>query len=906
MDLRVGILVAVAATMPSDAAAQSGARHAPRIAAQETAQQPPSDTAEKSDKPVTPPATAAAPAPAPSPAQPPAPSPQPAPAPTPPQGPAQAQPPSRHALPPVEIIQTKRQNKHLVKRKQKTSGDGRRVAGRAAPRRTSVQVIRTFDTAGGEAPAEGAPANEATEATVKMSPVAGSEVPVWKVPGSVDKVNAEEISRDPSPVITDVMRQRIPGVILNDVQGNEFQTNLQFRGFEASPVNGTPQGLAVYQNGVRINEVFGDTVNWDLIPTTAISDITLVSNNPVFGLNALGGAVSVTMKDGFNYHGTEADVRAGSYGRIQGTAQTGAQEGNLAGYAALEGVNDSGWRRYSPSQVRRMYADVGVMDGEAELHFTFTGADNRFGVVGPTPTQMLAQNYASVFTSPQTTHNQLAMTSISGTAPVTDTLKLSGVGYFRGFRQKHTDGNFSDVQPCADDASILCLGEHGDPLTTLNGQVPSSIFDGWSIGSLDRTGVRADGLGGSVQAVEKSRLFDHGNQFLIGASVDHGDVRSTAASELGSVDPSTLIVLGFGLFPTGPEGIAPVALNTTTTYYGAYVTDTFDVTSDFAVTAGGRYNDARIAMRDQLGVDLNGDHTYQRFNPMVGATFKLAHFASLYGGYSEANRAPTPAELSCADPERPCLLEGFLVADPELKQIVSHTAEIGLRGGGTPWFAPGKLNWSAGLFQTENTDDIIAVASPIQQGRGYFRNAGETLRQGVQASLTYKGQGFSAYANYAYVDATFQTPLELSSPYNPFAMPCVGAEPDDAPACIFVRPGDSIPSVPPHQFKTGFDVWLTDAWKFGADAVAVSGQHLMGDESNWNPKLPAYAFVNLHTSYDVDKNVQLYGYVNNVFDSKFYTFGTFYETQPDLGLTNPRMYTPGQPLAVYGGIKLKF
>ena len=127
-----------------------------------------------------------------------------------------------------------------------------------------------------------------------------------------------------------------------------FSVDVQYRGFTASPVEGTPQGLAVYQNGVRINEVFGDTVNWDLIPSNAISGITVVSGNPLYGLNALGGALNISMKDGFSYQGVESDTRAGSWGRFQEAIQAGKQVGNFAAYVAIEGIHDSGWREFRP------------------------------------------------------------------------------------------------------------------------------------------------------------------------------------------------------------------------------------------------------------------------------------------------------------------------------------------------------------------------------------------------------------------------------------------------------------------------------------------------------------------------------------------------------------------------------
>jgi hypothetical protein len=101
-----------------------------------------------------------------------------------------------------------------------------------------------------------------------------------------------------------------PGVSTSDQQGNSFQTDIRYRGFAASPVPGQPQGIAVYLNGVRINEAFGDTVNFDFIPTNAIDRADIQSNNPVFGLNALGGALNLQMKNGFTFQGFEAKSRA--------------------------------------------------------------------------------------------------------------------------------------------------------------------------------------------------------------------------------------------------------------------------------------------------------------------------------------------------------------------------------------------------------------------------------------------------------------------------------------------------------------------------------------------------------------------------------------------------------------------
>jgi len=223
------------------------------------------------------------------------------------------------------------------------------------------------------------------DGTVNMSPISGSDLPIEKVPLAVGRANAGDITRTREVPIQNLLQATVPGVVISDTQGNIFQTSVQFRGYEASPVNGIPQGLAVYQNGVRINEAFGDVVNWDFIPDNAIDSITMLGANPIYGLNAIGGAVGITMRDGFNFQGAEFDTRFGSYGRIQGSAAAGMQSGNWAVFGALEGIRDDGWRDFSESEIKRGYADLGFRNSTSEFHVNFTAADNFVGVTAAAP-----------------------------------------------------------------------------------------------------------------------------------------------------------------------------------------------------------------------------------------------------------------------------------------------------------------------------------------------------------------------------------------------------------------------------------------------------------------------------------------------------------------------------------------
>ncbi len=718
-----------------------------------------------------------------------------------------------------------------------------------------------------------------------------------KVPANTQVLTAADLDHARSPDLLQSLVRSLPGVSVSDQTGNPFQRDLQYRGFTASPVIGTPQGLAVYQNGVRVNEVFGDTVNWDFIPDVAVHRLSLVPNNPVYGLNAIGGAISVEMKNGFTYQGKEAEVMGGSYGRIQGAAQAGFQDGNIAGYVMADAIKDDGWRQFaSSSRLKRMYVDLGARNDQSEFHLSFAGADNTLsGTVG-TPLEMLQRQWSSVFTWPQTTHNQLALLTANGSYSPTDTLTLSGNAYFRGYWQHHLDGNNTDAQPC-DQTKVPQLLCFGDDTTPLNGADSLVIPTSATLGQLDHTQTNAASYGGSVQATNTAKILDHPNNIVVGISIDRGHVQFNAASELGTIDQN-LFVNGTGVI-INQDQLAPVSLASNTTYTGIYATDTFEITPRLALTAGGRFNIAQITLDDQLRGTLSSDNRFQRFNPVVGATFKLLPNMTVYGGYSEANRAPTPLELGCSDPSRPCLIDNFLVSDPPLKQVVSHTVEAGLRGNFAPGPVNGQVRWNLGVFRTENTDDIINVAVSGTLGQGYFLNAAKTRRQGVEAGIAYNSNPWNVYANYTFVDATFQTSMTLPSPNNPASQ----GNP------IFVTPGDHIPSIPQHRFKAGIEYTVADAWKIGIDVNAVGSQFVVGDQANQNPKVPPYAVVNLHGSYQVNKNVEVFAIVQNLFNQHYYTTGTFFDPKsvpPSLGLSDPRMFVPGMPLAAYAGLRARF
>ncbi len=723
----------------------------------------------------------------------------------------------------------------------------------------------------------------------------------YAVPAATYTITGKELQNTRAFDLTGNLVRQAPGVIVNDVAGGPFLPEVDFRGFVASPIAGTPQGLAVYQNGVRINEAWGDNVFWDMIPSVAIDRFTVVTGNPLFGLNAIGGAVTLDMKNGFTWQGFELDGRFGSRGRRQATMQHGLISGPFATYVAMEALGDDGYRQFSGAHIKRFYGDVGYRGDSGEIHATATLAHNKFGVSGPAPVDLTNIDESAVFTTPQTIKNTLSMFGLNGVFQATPTWKLLGDMHYRAFDQARVDGNTTEFEcEAGEDFCETDIGDTGIP-NFFNGQVP--------LGAIDRTWTRSRTIGGTVQATNDDHYFGFHNKITFGVSYDHGWTAFSANEELGIILPN-LQVGGFGyVVEEQASGISSVSVRAANDYLGVYALDSLDLTDQLTVTAGARFNRAGIALYDLRGTTLNGNGIFTRINPVAGLTYKILPNLSAYASYSEGNRAPTPLELGCADPNRPCLIDNFLVADPPLQQVVSHTVETGLRGdlhipALLPAYAdvlPGRLNWSAGLFRTHNFNDILSVPSTIN-GRGYFTNAGTTLRQGVEASLRYADERLNAYLNYTLTDATFRSMIVLGSPDNPLTQ-IFGTG-----GSILVTPGANLTSVPRHRFKAGADFAVNPLWKVGADIVYSSGPWIRGDEINYAGTLSPYAIVNLRTSYQLGPNIQFYGLLENVTNTRSRSFGTFFDTNDIsfLAFNNPRMVSLGPPLGIYGGVKITY
>jgi len=752
---------------------------------------------------------------------------------------------------------------------------------------------------------------------IGTTPVPGTSIDIDKIPGNVQSLSASDLSRDGSPSLTGALNANLSSVSVNDDLDDPFQPDILYRGFEASPVLGTPQGLAVYQNGVRINEAFGNTVNWDLFPDVAIDHVQLLSASPLYGLNALGGAVSVTMKDGFTYRGGDVELSGGSYGQRALVAQFGTNSGPFGFYVAGRALDWDGWREFSSDRMRTLYTALSYHTDAVQLDLSYTRAQNQLNGQGSAPVQELAVSRSLVFTGPQANLNDLNFFALNGTVRFNDSWSLQGVLYYRDFSQSVSNGNTTNYAACTTSPGILCQPDGVTPLTNAAGQTLPDISNGGTtaIGENDFESIHAWGRGATLQVTNADRLLGLENQFSVGVAIDYASTSFYTGAQIGVINPQ-LQVLPSNLFVYTPENSdaaiangdpVPVSVDSVNKNLGAYFTDTLNLTPDLAVTGSGRYNVAHINLTDQLGTNLSGYNRFVHFNPSLGATYRLSPRVTLYGGWSTNTRTPTASEIECSNPLTPCLLPTNLAGDPpNLRQVISHTLEIGLRGKvGDISGRDSQVSWNLSAFRALLHDDIYGIATSVSQG--FFQNIGDTQRQGFEAGINIRGSRFSAYANYSFVQATFRSPLVVPSPSNPN---------QDSLGDIQVLPGDRLPGIPEHRIKLGGDYQVLPTWTVGATANLVSNFYYVGDESNQLAPIPGYVVVSLHSSFRPVAHVELFASVNNLFNRKYSTWGILSDPTgvgapgiPSNGVTNGpgvdnRFLSPAAPLEVFGGFRI--
>jgi outer membrane receptor protein involved in Fe transport len=769
------------------------------------------------------------------------------------------------------------------------------------------------------------PSNPATAQELQQvivignAPLPGLGLPMNQIPANVQTADSKDMQRQQTLGLVDYLNNNFSGVNVSESADNPLQLDINYHGFTASPLLGTPEGLSVYVDGVRVNESFGDTVNWDLLPESAISTVTLISgSNPVFGLNTLGGALSVQTKSGHDNPGTELQGYGGSFGRRSFQGETGGEVGPFDYFVTGNFFDETGWRDGSSSRVWQGFGKVGWQNDKTDIDLSYTYADTTLYGDGATPLSMLYFRREQTYT-PDFTRNLLNFVNLTGTQFLTEHLLLSGNAYYRNLITGTRNGNISDNY--LDDAyagpSIDCSAA-----ATTTAEL---AFCAPGQNATSRLVQRTAGFG--VQLTDSQDVFGWKNQAILGADYDDSQDTYAQTFQYGMLAPNHLLI--YEVNPFNNETV--ISLSGSNKIFGLYLTDTLSPSQLLHFTASFRYNNSTETLSGytvdtdvgdvgdgfNTAAPLVGDHSFNRINPALGFTVTPSDSTTYYADYNEASRAPSVIELGCANPAEPCGLPNDFASDPGLKQVVARTVEVGLRGNR----ADQRLNWSADVFHTLNSNDIQFVATSTNAG--YFDNVGSTRRQGLDLAVGGKEGKLNWHLAYSYVDATFQSSFQVNAASNSTA---------DADGNILVRPGDRIPLIPQHTGRLVLDFEPNKQWDVGGNLVVASGSYLHGNENNANQAggtnaagafisptgtgwIPSYAVVNLQGTYHITKHAEVFARLVNVLNKEYSTAGfltsnsfnpngTFRFNPTDW--TNENAVSPAQPRAIWAGVRMHF
>jgi len=656
--------------------------------------------------------------------------------------------------------------------------------------------------------------------------------------------------------LVETMARTLAGVNLNEVSGSPYQHDVTYRGFRASPLLGTAQGLSVYLDGVRVNEPFGDVVNWDMLPEAAIGQVLLApGSNPLYGLNTLGGALVLVTRNGRDDPGGGISVTGASYGRRQVDLSHGTHgDGGWHSYVAATLFHDRGWRSDSPGQLARLFAKAGRRAGPFECDISVLAGGSRLVGNGLLPDGLYQADRRAVYTSPDRSRNQLRQVQASLLRHLDGGTQFSLSAYARSSRR---DGVNGDVGDEAEDGSS---GE----------TVPASF-------NTAVTRQRSQGANASWQRTSGA------HRLALGTTFDRSSVSFAQYSQTGEFGARREV-----LALSGSEPELEVAVDGTARSASLFASDTWTLGSQWSLTASARYAWSRLSntLRHDENEGQYERFTYRKLNPALGVTYQAAPELTLFANASQSNRVPTVIELGCADPGQPCRLPVGLQSDPYLKQVVSRTVEAGAR-----WKQDGQQA-SLAIYRTQNRDDILFRTAGVSQ-HGYFANFPRTRHQGADITAHLRAAGVQLTLAYSFLDAVYGADGSLFT----------GAR--DVP----VRKGTRMAGLPRHTFKFGADWRATEALTLGATVHATSHMAILGNEDGALPgwRVGGHALLGLQASYRPNEKWEWQVRINNATNRRYETFGALAADFFSTGQAQEaRFVAPGAPRTVTAGLRINF
>lgn len=747
------------------------------------------------------------------------------------------------------------------------------------------------------------PSQVQPSAIIVLAPTPLSDVGEDALPYPAQTASDEEVEASHAATVTDYLKRMTGGVFVNEIQGNPLQPDVNYRGFTASPMLGTAQGLSLFMDGVRLNQPFGDVVSWDLIPKSAIRSISLVpGSNPLFGRNSLGGALSVRTKDGKSDPGFELEASRGSFRRSILEAQAGGTRGRFDWFVSGDYFIERGWRDNSESEAAQVFGKIGWSTPATHVTLSGSFADTDLNGNGLQEMRLLDADRRSVYTHPDNTTNRAGLVNLTARHALSDRLTFSGNVFWRTIRTRTFNGDLNDdvlggdpYQPDADERAALAeAGYSGFPTS---GETQANLpFPKWRCianvllniapneqcnALINRSATLQHEWGANAELMLDMPFTGGRNTVTLGLSTSRSHAYFEQSSQFGYLtsDRGVVPVSGPGAFADGTQQSedgfdARVDLSARTHSFSAYVLDALDI-GKLHVDLSARYDRTVIHNRDAISPgggtgSLDTDQRFERINPALAVRYNWSKAVTLDAAIGQTSRAPSAIELGCADPASPCRLPNALAGDPPLAQVVATTVEGGIN------LSFGPVTARAGAFRTVSRNDILFVANDTS-GFGYFRNFGKTRRQGVDINLSGTVGPLRLASHYTLLDATYRSAESVNGAANSSA----GHETPGLDGEINITKGDRIPLIPRHIFKASVGFDPLDGASLTVDMVAVSGVLARGNENNRHRpdgvyylgagKTKGYAVFNLGAEFRPLAAMTIFTQVSNLFAARYST-----------------------------------
>ncbi len=382
---------------------------------------------------------------------------------------------------------------------------------------------------------------------IGTTPLPGLGTALKDVPANVQSFGRADLLRQRPLDLSDFLERNGNSIGVSAAQGNPYQQDLNFRGFAASPLLGTPQGLSVFQDGVRINEAFGDVVNWDLLPASAIASIQLIpGSNPAFGLNTLGGALAIYTRSGAQSPGGAVEVSAGSFGRKSAEFEYGGVRDHIDYFMTGNLFDEKGWADHNPSRVKQFFGKVGYQDDNIDFDLSLTLADNNLQGTQTLPVSWL-ETPRQAYTFPDLNENKLTFLTAKGSRFLGEDVLLGGNAYYRRFRNTNVSSNVNDDYGAID---------------------PDTGMPALNQATNDRSAIDQRSWGFGLQLTVLGELAGRRNQLIAGLGGDFGDTTFAQDSQRANFTIDRAAV-GIGPFASETD------VGTTNRYVGVYFNDTF-------------------------------------------------------------------------------------------------------------------------------------------------------------------------------------------------------------------------------------------------------------------------------------------------------------------------------------------